>query len=47
MPRLYLVRHGRATGGWDDDVDPGIDTLVGHRRSRPPTPSNRSVLSLR
>ena len=26
MPRLYLVRHGRATGGWDDDVDPGIDS---------------------
>ncbi|MFM8530821.1 MAG: histidine phosphatase family protein [Ilumatobacteraceae bacterium] len=27
MTRLYLVRHGRATGGWDVDVDPGLDTL--------------------
>lgn len=25
MTRLYLVRHGRASGGWDDDVDPGLD----------------------
>ena len=27
MPRLVLVRHGRATGGWDDDPDPGLDEL--------------------
>lgn len=27
MPRLVLVRHGRATGGWDDDPDPGLDHL--------------------
>ena len=27
MTKLYLVRHGRATGGWDKDVDPGLDTL--------------------
>lgn len=27
MPRLYLVRHGRATGGWDVDPDPGLDEL--------------------
>jgi broad specificity phosphatase PhoE len=27
MPRLVLVRHGRATGGWDDDPDPGLDDL--------------------
>lgn len=27
MTRLHLVRHGRATGGWDDDLDPGIDEL--------------------
>lgn len=27
MTRLYLVRHGRATGGWDVDVDPGLDGL--------------------
>ncbi len=25
MTRLVLVRHGRATGGWDDDPDPGLD----------------------
>lgn len=22
-----MVRHGRATGGWDDDPDPGLDEL--------------------
>ena len=27
MPRLHLVRHGRATGGWDVDPDPGLDPL--------------------
>ena len=27
MTRLVLVRHGRASGGWDDDVDPGLDDL--------------------
>jgi broad specificity phosphatase PhoE len=27
MPRLVLVRHGRATGGWDDDPNPGLDEL--------------------
>jgi broad specificity phosphatase PhoE len=27
MSRLVLVRHGRATGGWDDDPDPGLDEL--------------------
>lgn len=27
MPRLYLVRHGRATGGYGADVDPGLDEL--------------------
>jgi broad specificity phosphatase PhoE len=27
MPRLYLVRHGRATGGYGADVDPGLDDL--------------------
>lgn len=25
--RLHLVRHGRATAGWDDDPDPGVDEL--------------------
>jgi len=27
MPRLHLVRHGRATGGYGDDPDPGLDEL--------------------
>ena len=27
MTRVRLVRHGRATGGWDDDPDPGLDAL--------------------
>lgn len=27
MARVYLVRHGRATGGWDIDPDPGLDPL--------------------
>jgi broad specificity phosphatase PhoE len=25
MTRVYLVRHGRAAAGWDDDPDPGLD----------------------
>ena len=25
MARLYLVRHGKATGSWDTDSDPGLD----------------------
>jgi broad specificity phosphatase PhoE len=24
---VYLVRHGRATAGWDTDPDPGLDVL--------------------
>lgn len=32
MPRLYLVRHGRATGGYGADVDPGLDEL-GHAQA--------------
>ena len=27
MPRLTLVRHGRAAAGWGDDLDPGLDDL--------------------
>ena len=27
MARLYLVRHGKATAGWDEDYDPGLDEL--------------------
>jgi broad specificity phosphatase PhoE len=25
--RLYLVRHGRAAAGWDQDLDPGLDEV--------------------
>lgn len=25
MARLYLVRHGRAAAGWNEDPDPGLD----------------------
>lgn len=25
MARVHLVRHGRATAGWDTDPDPGLD----------------------
>ncbi len=25
--RLHLVRHGRASAGWDRDLDPGLDDL--------------------
>ncbi len=32
MTRLHLVRHGRATAGWDTDPDPGIDE-VGARQA--------------
>ncbi|MEI8238636.1 MAG: histidine phosphatase family protein [Actinomycetota bacterium] len=27
MTRVYLVRHGRATAGWDIDPDPGLDRV--------------------
>ena len=27
MTRVYLVRHGRASAGWDTDIDPGLDDL--------------------
>jgi broad specificity phosphatase PhoE len=27
MTVVHLVRHGRATGGWDADADPGLDEL--------------------
>lgn len=31
MTRFHLVRHGRATGGWDDDPDPGLDDRGGEQ----------------
>lgn len=27
MPRLYLVRHGKAAAGFGDDLDPGLDDV--------------------
>lgn len=44
--RLTLVRHGRATGGWDDHEDPGLDhvgqaqarALARHLEATPPLP---------
>jgi broad specificity phosphatase PhoE len=27
MPLIYLIRHGRASAGWDVDPDPGLDEL--------------------
>ena len=33
MPRLILVRHGRAASGWGDHLDPGLDQL-GHAQAR-------------
>jgi broad specificity phosphatase PhoE len=27
MARIHLVRHGRATAGWDRDPDPGLDMI--------------------
>jgi len=32
MTRLYLVRHGRATGGFGDAADPGLDA-TGHQQA--------------
>jgi broad specificity phosphatase PhoE len=34
VTRLYLVRHGRATAGWDDHADPGLDDLGRHQAAR-------------
>ena len=31
MPRLYLVRHGRAAAGWNTDPDPGLDAVGRHQ----------------
>lgn len=27
MPTIYLVRHGRASAGFDEDLDPGLDDM--------------------
>jgi broad specificity phosphatase PhoE len=32
MPRLYLVRHGRAEAGFGESMDPGLDAL-GHSQA--------------
>ena len=31
--RLYFVRHGRASAGWDTELDPGLDAL-GRQQAR-------------
>lgn len=31
MAVIYMVRHGRATAGWDTDPDPGLDELGGNQ----------------
>jgi broad specificity phosphatase PhoE len=31
VTRLHLVRHGRATAGWDTDPDPGLDEIGLHQ----------------
>ncbi|CAB4965314.1 unannotated protein [freshwater metagenome] len=33
MTRIYMVRHGRASAGWDTALDPGLDEL-GHAQAR-------------
>ena len=33
MTRLYLVRHGRASAGWDTDPDPGLDEIGARQAS--------------
>ncbi|HUZ44675.1 MAG TPA: histidine phosphatase family protein [Acidimicrobiales bacterium] len=33
MALLYLIRHGRAAGGWTEDPDPGLDE-EGHDQAR-------------
>ncbi len=27
MTRIYMIRHGKASAGWDGDADPGLDDL--------------------
>ncbi|MGD9703977.1 MAG: histidine phosphatase family protein [Acidimicrobiia bacterium] len=34
MTRIFLVRHGRASAGWDDDPDPGLDDVGRHQAAR-------------
>jgi broad specificity phosphatase PhoE len=40
--RLYLIRHGQATGGWDQDMDPGLSDL-GWRQARDAADSLRGL----
>jgi broad specificity phosphatase PhoE len=34
VPRVYLVRHGRASAGWDTDPDPDLDDLGRHQAGK-------------
>ena len=27
MPKIYLIRHGEASGTWADSIDPGLSEL--------------------
>ncbi|WP_306253379.1 histidine phosphatase family protein [Parvularcula sp. IMCC14364] len=33
MPKLYMIRHGRAAAGWDSDPDPGLHE-EGHQQAQ-------------
>ena len=33
MGKIYMVRHGKATAGWDGDADPGLD-VTGHAQAK-------------
>ena len=32
MGKIYMVRHGKAAAGWDQDADPGLD-VMGHSQA--------------
>jgi broad specificity phosphatase PhoE len=32
MPKIYLIRHGRAAAGWGESDDPGLDS-IGHEQA--------------
>ena len=34
MTHIYMVRHGRASAGWDTAVDPDLDEIGQHQAER-------------
>ena len=34
MTLIYMVRHGRASAGWDTAVDPDLDEIGQHQAER-------------